>query len=135
MLNKAGRNETGSALFGSDMAFFRISDLPSTMQSGTAVFTAITAPATSAPIALGACSIEILPQFSNTVTSCDLMVYRVDPSGNTLVSMFLGVNAFSDSSLFVGGFEGVDLKGLPLVFTAQNFSGGGTLTLLVKHNG
>lgn len=129
--NPIGRFASTSHIYGADMRFFRISDLPATQQAPAALISAVGTPTTSADTAFGDRSLEIHAIFSDGVTSCDILIYRVDPGPTpVLLRTVVGAN-YATGPVFIGGFEGVTFNGMPVRVTVNNFAGGGTVSVKV----
>lgn len=121
-------------MYGIDKGGFSIGDLSNSYQEGALVFDTISAPATSAPIALGANAIELVPQFSDTTTSCDITVYLAD--GVTAYAVFPQLSILNSRNVFAGFYEQRSfIGGGALIFKASNWFGTGTLTLRVRRTG
>jgi hypothetical protein len=113
---------------------FSVGDLPKTYEVGLTVFNAITANTTSPAIDVAANAIELGATFSDLHTSCSITVYLAD--GVTQIANFDNVSTLNSSGLYVGFFDQrVIIGGGKLVFKASNWSGSGTLTLLVRRTG
>jgi hypothetical protein len=131
--NKAGRWDApfGAAVYG-DTGYLRIGDFPNPNNPKLAALEAVSADATSPVVEPAARGIQLLAGFSDLVTKCDIKVYRVDAGGDTLVTTFLDVEATTADGLFITGNEGIDLLGRPVKVRAENFSGGGSVSLAVR---
>lgn len=124
------RNTSPSPIYGCPPGF-NIADLPASYASGVAALTAVTTDTTSAAIALGARTIEIAAEFSDAVTTCDLLFYT-SSGGDVLVYTITGASLAGGDTLFAGGFEGVNFNGLPIKVRATNFAGGGSVSVTIK---
>lgn len=111
----------------------RTSDFPKGYSAPSAALTAVNTNTTSSAISLGARSVMLEAEFTDATTSCDILLYYVDPSsGDTLAYTFTGVSQANNDSLFAGNQEGVNLNGYPVKVRAQNFSGAGKVTINIQ---
>lgn len=111
---------------------FNIADLPAQDSTAVVALTAVGSTTLSAALHLGARSIEVDASFSDAVTTCTLNFYKVTSGGNVQVFTIPGVSETNCDDLFVGGFEGVNFEGLPIIVEATTFVGGGTVTVSIK---
>lgn len=117
--------------------FFRNGDWGAAYQRGNTsallALSAIAVATTSVALSTNSKGIELNVAFSDAVTTCDIQVFRVDPGPvDTLVKTFTGVSQAAADGLFVTGAEHVDLQGRQVKVRAQNFAGGGNVTVRVK---
>ena len=104
---------TPHPVYGGNLAGFGVGDLPTQFESGLAVFTAITANATSGLIDVAANAIELDATFSDLHTSCTITVFLAD--------------GFAEQRKLIGGGS--------LVFQVSNYDGAGSITLSVRRTG
>lgn len=129
--NAIGRFETTAPLYGNNMGYFSVGDLPSHDPAPLVALNAVAVATTSAAVSPGSRDIEVVVSFGTAGASCDIIIYRVDPGPvDTPIMTVLGVNHASPS-IYVGGFEGLTLDGLDVKVRAQNISAG-TVTAIVK---
>lgn len=77
--NPIGRFDSTSAIYGTDMRFFRISDLPASCAEPALLITATAVAVTAADTAFNARSIETHVTFSTPgATTCDLLIWRIE---------------------------------------------------------
>lgn len=128
-----GRLDSGHPTIVGSARYLRIGDFPSSFSKSPFVaLSAVSTATTSSAIAVNAQGIQLDPVFSDGLTSCDLLVYRVDGS-DTLVATFVGVSSTANrDNLFVTPNEHVLLNGKSIKVRAQNFAGGGSVTVNVK---
>jgi hypothetical protein len=130
-VSKAGRGESCHPIYGNNMDYFSVADLPSRDIAPLAVLTAVAAPTTSAAQPAASRDIELAVTLSVAGATCDILVYRVDPGPvDTLIATIVGVNNDSEN-LYIGGFEGVNFDGRDVKVRAQNISSG-TVTVVLK---
>lgn len=129
--NAIGRTETCAPLYGNNMGYFSVGDLPSHDPSPLTALTAVVSATTSAAQATACRDIEIVVEFGTAGATCDIIVYRVDPGPtDTQILSVLGVNHASPS-IYVGGFEGLTLDGRDCKVRAENISAG-SVTVKIK---
>lgn len=108
---------------------FNIGDLTLGFQTPIEVITAVTVTTTSAVQNIGTRGIEVSVEFSNQVTSCDVVI--TDTTTSSVVWTQTGV-AFGANKFYVSGFEGVDLQGDTFTVKVQNIQGGGSVSVFIR---
>jgi hypothetical protein len=112
---------------------FGVGDLPTAFESGIAVFNSVTGNQTSVAIEVAANAIELAATFSDNLTSCDI---QVKLASGTIFTTFTGVNNLRPNNLYAGFAEQrALLGGGALQFVLLNFSGTGSLSLIVRRTG
>jgi hypothetical protein len=109
---------------------FTVGDLQPRQAPGATPINSVAAATKSAAVSLGCQRYEISPFFSDPNGFCDLNIYRVDSTGDTLVKSFARITRYS-KGLFVGGQDLIVIDGLPIKVEVLNFSAGLTMTVNV----
>lgn len=112
---------------------WRVGDLSPSYSSPVAVITAAAANVTSASFEPQANSIQIIAQFSDGRTSCDISLLNDDGTGTFVtVATFTGVTLFKNGMTVGEWPTGISLGGRACKLQIANYAGTGSVTLSYK---
>jgi hypothetical protein len=116
---------------------WRVSDLPPSYSTASVVQVATAVNITSAAFNPHANSIQIIPRFSDGVTSCDIQLFNDDGTGNfVLVATWKQINLFTSSSVSFGEYpQDLTLGGRSIQIGVANITGGGSVSIGVLRLG
>lgn len=104
---------------------FSISDMPRSFTQPRDITGQVSATTLSAAADIGARGVKLVLETQNGNVTCDLELYRVDPTaGDTLVKKWTGITRFNAEGLNAGNAELVDLNGNPIKVKVINPVGG-----------